>query len=422
MVAATCWGALAGSGGCAPDRLAFGEAGAAAGDASDAGGSGGSDAATDAAPERIAPPARATAIVAGGGVSCARLDDGTIRCWGANRYGQLCIGSTDSNPHSVPIEVPALEAAVHVSLATTHGCALWPDGSASCWGMNGKSWNGPGGGKLGTGTFDDCTEPDCPGHPQPEPVVDLAPATQVATAFHHSCARTSSGDVACWGSNTWGALGLGSADADPHPAPVLTPNVGGALDIALGDLLTCVRVAQGVTCWGYDAYGQAHNPPGTLIPGLETSAQLDAVWLHACARLQSGEVACWGRNHLGQLGLGAADAAAHPTPAIVPNLPAKVVDLAAGAKHTCALLETGRVRCWGANEAGQLGRGFIDPDVHATAEDVLGIDQVSEIDSGDDHTCARRTDGSVWCWGYNEWGQLGDGTTENRGQAIEVSW
>jgi alpha-tubulin suppressor-like RCC1 family protein len=130
---------------------------------------------------------------------------------------------------------------------------------------------------------------------------------------------------------------------------------------------------------------------------------------HSCAIVAGGMVSCWGRNDAGQLGDGTTSD--HASPAMVVGLDAAAVDLATGEHHTCAVLSTGMVRCWGSNASGQLGNGTMTSASMPTA--VPGLTDAGGVFALSASTCAIRRSGDVVCWGANDAGQLADGTTTN---------
>lgn len=413
--------------GCAPDSLEFvglpGDSGDGGRDgAADVGADSGVDSASDTGEADGASDAgtllTANWLAVGENTGCAGLSDGSVRCWGDNSYGQLAIGSTDALPHSRPVVVPALANARQVALSWDHGCVVWQSGGVACWGVNGRGWHGEAGGKLGIGSVDNCQMPDCVAHPLPEPLVAPAEAEQVAAGFNHSCTRTGAGEVLCWGANLENALGLVSADNDPHPTPLST--FQGATDVAVGDLLTCVVTAGGVVCWGYNVYGQAPLPQGSPILGTQGAVQVATNWLSACSRNTAGRVKCWGSDGRGLLGSGTSDSDPHPTPVEIPTV-TRVIDLSVSGTHSCAVTDAGHVSCWGWNSYSQLGRGVESSQAYAPAE-VPGIDDAVQVAAGGEHTCVRTRSGEIWCWGRNQLGQLGDGTTTSSGTPRQVIW
>jgi alpha-tubulin suppressor-like RCC1 family protein len=186
-------------------------------------------------------------------------------------------------------------------------------------------------------------------------------AVEIASGFEHSCVRYPDGTAQCWGQGWLGELG------DDNTADQLTPvtvqGLSGATQIALGAGHSCVIVHNGtVMCLGSNSYGQLGDgtttPSGTIVAvqGLSDAAQITAGWLHACACLADGRAECWGNNGYYQLGYGSTLDQYQPTPELVTGL-SGTVEIAAGHQHSCALANDGTVRCWGRNDSGQLGNG-----------------------------------------------------------------
>jgi alpha-tubulin suppressor-like RCC1 family protein len=167
----------------------------------------------------------------------------------------------------------------------------------------------------------------------------------------------------------------------------------------------------------------ASAPAASASPALANAAAtaISAGYLHACALLTDGSVRCWGYNHLGELGNGTTG---YSSPPVVVSGITTATAIAAGLDHTCALLTGGSVRCWGYNWAGELGNGTTT--FSSTPVAVSGITTATAISAagtvyGQDHTCALLTGGSVTCWGYNGYRQLGDGTTTDGSTPVAVS-
>lgn len=187
--------------------------------------------------------------------------------------------------------------------------------------------------------------------------------------------------------------------------------------------------AGGVKCRGYNASGQLGRgaaaasldilPLGPVL-GLDSGvAEVAAGGSHTCALMNTGTVKCWGYGQFGQMGNGLSNAV-QDEPVDVVELAGNVVDIAAGEYHTCALISNGKVQCWGLNGAGQLGNGVIQEYLGRNKpSDVTGLPMAAKmITAGTGHTCAVLTDGSMWCWGNDEYGQLGDGTVV-KGAAVK---
>ena len=248
-------------------------------------------------------------------------------------------------------------------------------------------------------------------------------------AISGGCALTTTGGLKCWGLNTYGRLGDGTL------APIRTTPVdvvgltSGAAAVSEGGLHTCaLTTAGGVKCWGYNSYGQLGDgtavSSNTLVDVSGLASGVSAVSAggqHTCAITTSGSLKCWGWNGHGQLGDGQACGVVCTTPVDVVGLTSGAAAVSAGGLHTCALTTAGGVKCWGANGYGELGNGTSSgpelcensapPDCSTTPVDVVELTSVAvAVSAGGIHsTCALTTEGGVKCWGYNAYGQLGDG-------------
>ena len=347
---------------------------------------------------------RVVQITAGASHTCARLADGSLRCWGYNDHGQL--GNGDTTDRLNPTPVTGVTAAVDVATGGSHTCAVTRDGAALCWGANG-------GGSVGDGTFDD--------RPTPARVLALPRVAKLACGGH-CCARDAAGAVWCWGTNQNGQLGDGTrttrAVATPVLAAAAVESDGGALagvtSLTVGGPHTCALDGAGrALCWG------SSDQIGVPAAGRETTRPIALEWTgflslsagadHTCARMADRAVRCWCGDGLYQLGT----PTPHAAPEAVPNLP-PTTDVWSGDARTYARLEDGTLRGWGRLPLGPIDGG---PPVELPA-----LSSVAELAVGDNHTCARFTDGTLRCWGQNAYGQLGDGTREDRRLPTPVVW
>ena len=369
------------------------------------------------------------AISAGGAHTCARIGAGTVRCWGFNDFGQLgyanisTIGDNETPASAGNVSVGGNVA--QVSAGRFHTCALLENGGVRCWGL-GLS------GRLGYGnvtTIGDNEAPATTGD-----VTVGGPVTMVAAGTSHTCALLATGVVRCWGAASSGQLGYGNVTTigdNEAPASAGDVNVGGTVvQIATGFGHTCALLVDGrVRCWGGNASGQLgygtvnnigdnENPAsaGDVNVG-GTVVKVAAGGLHTCALLDTGRVRCWGSGTRGRLGYGNTNDIGDdepPASASDVNVGGIVVDLATTAAHTCALLDTGRVRCWGWGANGRLGYGNVndigDNETPASAGDIdLGGTAV-KITTGYGHTCALLDTGGVRCWGTSGAGNSGTAT------------
>src|SRR5438876_2882229 len=199
--------------------------------------------------------------------------------------------------------------------------------------------------------------------------------------------------------------------------------VSAATAIEAGSFHTCARLDDGtVRCWGLNDSGQLGDGTTTnaltpvAVAGVAGAAAVSGGGFHTCARFSDGTLECWGRNGSGQLGDPATTTFSSPTPVRVTGITG-AASMTAGGFHTCALLGDGSVRCWGQNDYGQLGNGTGDPvpdnptTFNPTPVTVSGITTAVAISAGGWHTCALLRDGTVQCWRHNMYGQLGDGST-----------
>jgi alpha-tubulin suppressor-like RCC1 family protein len=326
----------------------------------------------DAAGTDAAPIGPVAAIDVGNQHTCVLMNRGAVRCWGAGSLGQLGAGNMswigDDETAASAVDVPFGAVPVHLATGSLHSCAALTTGAVYCWGsgLNGR---------LGYGSTSNLGDS--------EPITSLGPlalvgsAAQVTAGDAHSCALMDTGAVRCWGSGTGGRLGY-----------VNTVPVGDDETLAaLGDI---------------DLGGPA--------------VQIVAGGRHTCARLDSGAVRCWGEGTYGALGYGnSSNVGDDETPASVGDVPlgGLAIDLAAGDQHTCAVMTTGAVRCWGRGMWGALGYGNTttigdDEPAMAAGEVPLGASAV-QVAAGERHSCARLDTGQVRCWGEGAQGKLGYG-------------
>lgn len=350
-------------------------------------------------------------IAVGGAHACAVFHDGRVACWGENRHGQLGDGTRTSraSPVHVAEVVDVVSLALGGGTKSGHSCALAGDGRGRCWGLNDQS-------QLG----DDTTQA------RSTPVaLALEELRVIAAGTTHTCTADRAGGVWCWGRDEAFGDEPSLATAGRGDAPRAIAGIDDVVGLALGNLHTCgLTVVGDVSCWGEGKDGRLGNGSNIrratprAVVGLPSVRQIVAGYAHGCALGTDGSVWCWGANDRGQLGTGSTSAS-QDQPAHVADL-AEATALAAGWSHTCALVASGRVRCWGANEVGQLGDGTTDGRRMPIAVD--GLENVVQIAAGVTTTCARTRDERVHCWGDNHAGQLGDGTDQDRHTPTAVRW
>jgi alpha-tubulin suppressor-like RCC1 family protein len=347
---------------------------------------------------------------AGGSLSCVLKAGGSVACWGRNDYGQL--GDGTATNRSAPVEVSGLGSGVRgISAGSNHSCALLAGGAVKCWGHNQQ-------GQLGDGTTTDRSAPVA--------VLSLGSGVQaVSSGGHHSCALLAGDAVKCWGDNEYGQLGDGTTTG--RSAPVGVSGLGsGVQAVSSGYDHSCALLAGGgVTCWGDNEYGQlgdgtttSHSVPVGVL-GLGSGVQaVSSGYDHSCALLVGGAVKCWGHNQYGQLGDGTTTS--HSVPVGVSGLGSGVRAVSPGYSHSCALLAGGAIKCWGDNQYGQLGDGTTTS--HSVPVGASGLGSgVEAVSVGNNHSCALLAGGALRCWGYNQYGELGDGTTASQPVPVGVS-
>lgn len=243
-------------------------------------------------------------------------------------------------------------------------------------------------------------------------------ATDASTGDTQSCAVTTGGGAKCWGDNAFGQLGNGSI-FDAHTPVDVTGLTTGVAAVSPGGRHTCaLTTGGGAKCWGSNNYGQLGNSTTTDsntpvdVTGLTSGvASVSAGGGYSaidftCALTTGGAAKCWGANSLGQLGNGPGPNS--NTPVNVTGLTTGVAFVSAGGAHACAVTTGGGVKCWGSNNSGQLGNGTTTSS--STPVDVTGLTSgVASVSAGWGQTCAVTTGGGVKCWGANSFGQLGNG-------------
>lgn len=391
---------------------------------------------------------------------CAVSSGGAVKCWGFNGYAALGLGDTNNRgdePGEMGQSLPYVSlgtgrTARQVVSGSTHTCALLDNALVKCWGHSDIN-----GGQTGLGEYEE--RGDEPGEMGDAlPYVNLGTgrtAVQLSAGGMHACAILDDKSLKCWGSNSYGQLGLGNTEArgdapgemgDALPAIHLGTGRS-AVQVAAGGFSTCALLDDdSMKCWGENGYGQLGRgnvqhrgqSPGEMGDALAPIAlgtgrkavQIGAGNRHTCARLDDGSVKCWGYNLNGILGLGdtnnRGDGPGEMGDALQPvslGTGRKAVDLRVGFSHTCALLDNGALKCWGYNSQGVLGQG--DENDRGSAPGQMGdallpIDvgtgrSVKEIGVGYTNTCALLDDATIKCWGSGNSGALGQGNKTTRG-------
>ncbi len=340
-------------------------------------------------------------LVAGAAHACVRSVEGEVRCWGSNEHKQLgrsTSGAFDATPDVAGHGVLTRR----VFAGPTQTAALDRDGQLGHWG-------------LFAPRDDDGVTPwskhDTPGV---RPLVGVAFGEAFAIAWDDDGSLVG-----------WGAPDGASFTTAFIIKPVIIHLGFGVSQAAVwsrrGDGHGCLVVADGtVACWGSGAYGQPgmegdergifRVPPVTRVRRVAVGERF------SCALRDDATAWCWGGGGLGQLGDGVARVEGGP---VRVDVAGEVLALSAGARHACALTRDGAVWCWGVNDAGQLGTASVEV-FSATPVRVAGLPKATGVAAGDDFTCALTEDRRAYCWGNNDLGQLGDGSTVRRAAPMPV--
>lgn len=350
-----------------------------------------------------APALQPGSLVTGRSFTCAISIRQSVRCWGYN--GSYALGDSGSTNSPTPVDVVSLpDAVAKITAGSNHVCVITIAGGALCWGNNER-------GQLGAGS-------SSAGSPFAVNVSGLSSSVlDIASSDEHTCAVKISGEVWCWGNNSYGQLGNGTRVNSN--APVLVAGLAGsAKAVGTGIAHSCaLMVNNTVKCWGNNLAGQLGGSPiGTdsltpvTVPGIGNAAQLAGASYHNCILTSDGAVKCWGYGFNGQLGSGNSNSSA--TPVQVIGLTTGVAAIATGGYHGCALLNDSSVKCWGGNFLGQLGDGGTLDQFTPVAVARLSND-TAWIATGENHSCALSQVGKIRCWGANGLGELGDGTVRS---------
>jgi alpha-tubulin suppressor-like RCC1 family protein len=333
----------------------------------------------------------------------------------------VILGSTLVSPAGEASALPEVGGAVFPLVATPtykasqasggglHTCAVTTKGMPLCWGYNGA-------GQLGDNTT---TSSDVP-----VGVYGLTKGIKAVEAgYSHSCALTTKGKVWCWGDNAYGQLGDNSTTSSPKPVAVYGLG-SGVKAISAGDYTTCaLKTSKKVVCWGYGVNGELGNnatassakPVG--VYHLKRVTALSSGGYHTCALVSGGKPVCWGYNGVGELGNNTA--ASSPKPVAVYGLTSGVKQINGGTYHSCAVVSKGKVKCWGYNAYGQLGNNTTTNSLKPVT--VSGLNKgYTSVKAGYGSSCAIKSSGKAKCWGYNNFGQLGDNTTTGSQVPVDV--
>jgi alpha-tubulin suppressor-like RCC1 family protein len=360
---------------------------------------------------------------------CSLASTGAAYCWGYNIDGQLGINSTTQSLVPVAVSTSGVLSGVtlaQITTGTNFVCALAGTGAAYCWGLNSS---GQLGNPVTASNF-------------LVPVAVPSEATMVASGNNHSCLLRN-GKAFCWGDNTNGELGNNSTTPSNVPVPVSTSGVltGVVLaEITAGQTFTCALSTTGnAYCWGFNAYGQLGNssfaqslvPVAVTTSGVllgKTLGQITAGNSFTCALSTTGSAYCWGYDGSGNLGDNLTANSNVPVAVTTAGTPMSgkiLTQIGGGYEHSCAVDAAGAAYCWGYNNYGELGNSSTAtsgvPVAVTTAGTPMSGKILTGIVSGNYFSCAVDTTGLSYCWGYNNHGQLGNGATSISAQTTAVA-
>lgn len=338
-------------------------------------------------------------VAAGTDHNCAIRTDGSVVCWGRNNSGQLGTG-TGTNPIPWPQVVDLPVRAVQVAAGVERSCAVTEDIKVWCWG---RSW----GGSITPGLANGITSP--------VEVTGVSDLTHVRLGYRFTCGWASDASVHCWGINDFGQL---LADGEGNALYASGPFEFMPDDIVLGRSHGCFVGGTAVHCWGNNAQGQLGSPMATAYESAPIAVQAPFVGAsriaagrnHTCAVGDDGLVYCWGDNTVSQITADTTNLVEPPT-AIAWDGLASVELLAAGESTTCAWLDDGSLYCWGGDRGGNWGIDIaydelVFPPRRSDVADELPEPPV-QMTMGVGHICVRSASERLWCWGRDNWQQLG---------------
>ena len=358
-----------------------------------------------------------TAIGAAFNYTCVVMDNNQMKCWGRDSgSGYLGNGGNNQNEHT-PVNVNQVDTdgccltdIIETSPGGHHTAALTSNGTTYVWGEDSN-------GQIGHNHIScggSCSSPHGPSY-----MPGSRTFITVVTGLHHTCAITEP-DMAvwCWGDNSKGQLGTGDNDRRTAPTQIELPTGRHAVSVSADFDSTCVILDNGSgMCWGQNfnghlgdgTYNNRNVPtPMSVIPTNRSLAALDLGAFHTCGILDDGSVHCWGSNDRGQVGDGSTNNSTYPRAVQLPQ-GRTAISIDVGNAHSCAILDDSSAMCWGWNDYGQLGDGNTNNSSTAVTVVMPSGLGLAEISAGARHTCAVATNASVYCWGAHVEGTLGLG-------------
>lgn len=344
--------------------------------------------------------------------TCAVDRDDQGWCWGQSVDGAVGDGGGTTFRETPTAVVGGMDFRQIVA-SHGHSCGVTSSNQAYCWGQNGN-------GQLGTGDLVSTFEPTA--------VVGGHAFVEIDASAYLTCALTSVGDAYCWGWNPEGGLGDGSTVTSHTPVAVAGGLTFTSIDV--GYQIACGMTADGPFCWGYSYDGRMGNgtagaigPVPTPVPAATTSpvelAEIFTEGSHSCGLDAAGAAYCWGSNRSGEVGDGSFTRHHYEPVAVAGGL--EFTELSLGfAALTCGLERGGGVYCWGANQAGEIGQGTTSPYYRVPTLVPLPGPAV-EVAAGNTYACAVLASGEAYCWGNNDVWQHGTGELGDNYSPVRVA-
>ncbi|MDX2193514.1 MAG: hypothetical protein NW201_09165 [Gemmatimonadales bacterium] len=360
---------------------------------------------------------RFSQVAAGQDHSCGVTAAGVVYCWGANGNGQLGDGTSATRRRTpVAVVAPAAVSFAQVVTGKAHSCGVTGSGAAYCWGANPD-------GVLGDGTTLQRTTP----------VAVVSPAgvtfSQLATGLSHTCGMTPTAATYCWGSNLFGRLGDGTTTERSTPVAVAVPAGVTFMRVAMGSSLACgLTPAGSAYCWGEGGLVgdgtsvRRTTPVAVATPAEVTLSQVTTGGSHSCGLTVAGVAYCWGSNLSGQIGDGTTTQRLTPVAVAAPaGVAFTQVATGPNGLHTCGVTVEGAAYCWGFNGNGQLGDGTTTQRLTPVAVAAPAGVTFTQVAMGSEHSCGLTVTRTAYCWGRNDFGQLGDGSFVGRIVPVAVA-
>ncbi|HEX6374071.1 MAG TPA: hypothetical protein VF006_34405 [Longimicrobium sp.] len=364
----------------------------------------------------VIPSTAFSTLDAGESHACALTSAGQAWCWGRNSVGQL--GDSSAAASTVPVQVLQQSGVTFTQLSAgkEHNCAITSAGQAWCWGYNADY-------RLGDSTTNLGLAPVAV-----KPLGGVA-FTSISAGHQHTCGLDSGGQAYCWGANASGQLGNNATAHRRTPVAVQHPSGVTFTSITAAETHTCALDTTGQAwCWGYGANGQLGGgftfgdsiPAQVTHPSGVTFASLDAEYRHTCAVSTTGQAYCWGTNSNGQLGDNTTTTRYTPV-AVQQPVGVTFASISTGWSHSCAVTSGGQSYCWGLNSRGQLGdASFTQRKTPVAVSQPSGV-AFGIVSNGGYTTCGLDGVGQSWCWGRNDYSQIGNNSTTDSNVPLAVS-